>query len=120
MGQRREHQMEWGDEHGSRLVRNWVSPSPGKPFFLNVPSVGRFLAPYGEPIGGGDVIATELYDHLNDPGETRNLAGRERWRETEHRLDRALDSAGAPKSTATLWLRPDPAGRPLGKCRGAV
>ena len=68
MGQRREHQMEWVDEHGSRLVRNWVSPSPGKPFFLNVPSVGRFLGHYGNHQG----LANRLIEAI---GEAANSAG---------------------------------------------
>ena len=39
--------MEWVDEHGSRIVRNWESSLPGNPFFLNAPGVVRVLGHYG-------------------------------------------------------------------------
>ena len=48
-----------------------------------------------QSIPGGEVLATELYDYGENPLETRNLAGEDRFRDQLGALDAALDSARA-------------------------
>ena len=47
-GQRREHQMEWLDEHGSRIVRNWESSSPGSQPVFRLRPIVRVLGHYAQ------------------------------------------------------------------------